>query len=69
MHDRLNNVHGPPLRHALRPRRSHTTGDPRAARQGRGDGERDRQAVRDQPAGSVAASEGAGGRGAHLPRP
>src|SRR5690348_18174258 len=49
--------------------RSDPPGDPRPARRGRGDRERARGAVCDQPSGGVQASEGARARGSDHARP
>src|ERR1044072_7440126 len=46
--------------HVHRARRSHAAADPRPARAGGGDGERDRGAVQHQPPSRVQALEGAG---------
>src|SRR5215831_15524223 len=63
----LNNARYP-FRHPFGTRGPDPAGHPCAARQGGSDRKRDRQAIRHQPAGGIAAFEGDGGRGPHLAR-
>src|SRR5690349_4513635 len=58
----------PAQRDVRGPRRPDAAGDPGAALPGRGAGDRARRTVRDEPAGNLQASEGAGTRGADRAR-